>query len=317
MLEMKTKLQVANITAFAAQTVCYDTSTMSTESLAALVKPQTTIAREGILITKEIAEKTIWDKLAIENPTDAVISAKDEADAVKKSMTQMADIKQYVAGDTILLDLGAGYGRVAQYLLPDQVIGGYIGLDSSYEMLTLFKRRYQERAAEQRTPLLLLNADIHTLPLKDDSVDLVIVSAVFLHNHKSVVEQSLLELKRVLKPGGTILVYSSFPRAATFLGLQGLAYQALLNLTGRAFKNGPVRYYWRSEVMHLFDGFSEVEIKPVGYAFLPKTLIFLPGLLEKLWRLGIANPVNHLLDKITPQWVRKYCAIHFDVVAKR
>lgn len=286
-------------------------------SLITLVKPQATIEHKGILVTKEIAEKTVWDKLATQNPTHAVISAKDETEAAKKSVPQIADIKNHLKADTVLLDLGTGYGRVAKYLLPEMTIGGYIGLDSSYEMLSLFKQRYLVSDTEQRTPLLLLNADIHTLPLADASIDMVIVCAVFLHNHKSVVEQAMMEVKRVLKPGGTVLIYSSFPRAATFMGLQGLAYQAVLNLIGRPFKNGPVRYYWRREIMHLFDGFTEVELKPVGYALLPKTLIFLPGPLEKLWRLGIANPINRLLERISPKWVKYYCAVHFDVVAEK
>lgn len=290
---------------------------MGLQSLTVLLKPQTTIEQKGILVTKEIAEKTVWDTLAIQNPTHAVISAKDEADAAKKSLAQIADIKQYVTADTILLDLGTGYGRVAKYLLPEVVIGGYVGLDSSYEMLSLFQQRTRVSAEESRTPVLLLNADIHTLPLTDESVDVVIVCAVFLHNHKSVVEQAMREVKRVLKPGGTVLIYSSFPRAATLMGAQGLLYQAVLNLIGRPFKNGPVRYYWRREIMHVFDGFTAVELKPVGYALLPKTLIFLPGPLEKLWRLGIANPINGLLERVSPQWLKYYCAVHFDVVAKK
>lgn len=287
------------------------------QSLTTLVRPQSTIERDGILVAKEIAEKTVWDKLALENPTHAVISAKDEAEAAKKSLAQIADLKQHLKESDVLLDLGTGYGRVAQYLLPDMTIGGYIGLDSSYEMLSLFKQRYRASEREQQTPVLLLNADIYTLPLVDASVDVAIVSAVFLHNHKSVVEQAVLEVKRVLKPGGKVVVYSSFPRAATLMGLQGLAYQALLNVIGRAFKNGPVRYYWRSEIMHLFDGFTKVELKPVGYALLPKTLIFLPGPLEKLWRLGIANPVNSFLERVSPKWLKYYCAVHFDVVAEK
>lgn len=290
---------------------------MSDTALVGLLKQHSTIERNDILVTKEIADKTVWDKLAVENPTDAVISAKDEQHALEKSAAQLADIKSHLNAGDVLLDCGTGYGRVAKYLLPDMPLGGYVGVDSSYEMLTLFKQHYEANEAEQRTPLLLLNADIHTLPLLDASVDVVLVSAVFLHNHKSVVEQAVTEIKRVLKPGGTILVYSSFPRAATLMGLQGLAYQAILNLIGRPFKNGPVRYYWRREVAHLFDGFAEVELKPVGYALLPKTLIFLPGPLEKLWRIGIANPLNHLLEKITPRFLKYYCAIHFDVVAKK
>ena len=62
---------------------------MQTETLNSLIKPHSTVEKNGIYVAKEIAEKTVWDKLAIENPTDAVISAKDEADAAKKSIEQI------------------------------------------------------------------------------------------------------------------------------------------------------------------------------------------------------------------------------------
>lgn len=285
-------------------------------NLETLTKPHSTVEKNGIFVAKEIAEKTVWDKLALENPTDAVISAKDEEAAAKKSLEQITDIKQFLNEGDVLLDCGTGYGRVAKYLLPEMTLGGYIGVDSSYEMLKLFKQHYQASEAEQKTPLLLLNADIHTLPLQDKSVDVVIVSAVFLHNHKSVVEQAMTEIKRVIKPGGRMLVYSSFPRSSTLMGLQGLSYQALLNLLGKPFKNGPVRYYRAREIMHLFDGFTEVELRPVGYAVFPKTLIFLPSFLEKIWRVGFANPLNRALELITPARLKPYFAVHYDVVAK-
>lgn len=184
-------------------------------------------------------------------------------------------------------------------------------------MLTIFKDRYVRSDDEQKTPLLLLNADIHTVPLRDNSVDAVIVVAVFLHNHKDVVEKAMSEIKRVLKPDGVLLVYSSFPRAATFMGLQGASYQMLLNLLGKPFKNGPVRYYRKSEIMRLLSGFAEVELHPVGFSVLPKTLIFLPGILEKIYRCGIANPVNRALERITPLSIKAYFAVHYDVVATR
>lgn len=290
---------------------------MNNENLAKLIKPRSTILRDGIQVTQEIAEKTVWDKLAIENPTHAVISAKNEDDALKKSAEQINDIKQFLKSDDVLLDLGTGYGRVAQYLLPEMTLGGYIGVDSSYEMLALFKQRYQTNEAEQKTPALFLNADIHTLPLLDASVGVAIVCAVFLHNHKSVVARSMSEVKRVVKPGGTVLVYSSFPRAATLMGLQGHSYQVFLNLLGKPFKNGPVRYYRGKEINKLFDGFNEVELRPVGYSVLPKSLIFLPSLLDKVWRLAVANPLNGLLEKITPARLKPYFAVHYDVIAKR
>jgi ubiquinone/menaquinone biosynthesis C-methylase UbiE len=291
-------------------------ATMKKE-LTALLREGQTVQKDGIFVTKEISEKTVWDELAIENPTHAVISAADEADAAKKSAPQISDISEYVADGDVLLDCGTGYGRVAKYLLPERTLGGYIGVDSAFTMLSMFKERYQKEAAEQKTPLLLVNSDIHTLPLKDESVDTVIVCAVFLHNHKEVVGRAVKEIKRVMKPGGTILVYSSFPRAATLMGIQGLAYQAVLNLIGKPYKNGPVRYYTRREVLHLFDGFTSVDVKYVGYVLLPKSIIIFPQFLDDIWRQFVAKPVNYLAEKITPSFVKCYFAMDLDVVAKK
>ncbi len=292
-------------------------SDMPQNGLTQLLQPNETIEQGGIYIAKGIAERTVWDKHAIENPTHAVISAKDETDAREKSAEQIDDIKQHLSPKDVLLDLGAGYGRVAQYVLPDMPLTGYIACDSSYEMLSLFRERYIRSDEEQLTPALSLNADIHTIPLINNSVDVVLVCAVFLHNHKDVVQKSMQEIKRILKPGGTLLVYSSFPRAATAMGIQGIAYQALLNLLGKPFKNGPVRYYGKREVTKLLNGFSEVIIVPHGFTVIPKSLIFLPRFIDKGWRLGIANPLNLILEKVIPKSLKPYFCVHYDVVAKR
>jgi len=50
---------------------------------------------------------------------------------------------------------------------------------------------------------------------------------------------------------------------------------------------------------------------------LPKTLIFLPGPLEKIWRIGLANPINRVLEKITPAILKPYFSVNYDVVAKK
>lgn len=290
---------------------------MDKETLHSLLKARATIDKDGVFVSNEIADKTVWDKLAIENPTHAVISAKDEKDAAQKSEPQIADIKNHLKSGDILLDCGTGYGRVAKYLLPQMTLGAYIGMDSSYEMLSLFKQRYNSTDSEQGTPVMLLNSDMYNIPLQDNSVDVVIVSAVFLHNHKSIVVKAMTEIERVVKKGGKVLVYSSFPRAFTLMGLQGHAYQALLNLLGRPYSNGPVRYYRRKEISRMFEGFSEVEYRPVGFSVVPKTIIGLPHFIEVVYRKGLANPINHLLEKICPAKLKPFFAVHYDVVATR
>jgi ubiquinone/menaquinone biosynthesis C-methylase UbiE len=290
---------------------------MPESNLSLLLLRNQTVERNSIHLCKNLTDQTVWDTLANENPTHAVISAKDEADAALKSRDQIEDMKRNLKEGDILLDLGCGYGRVAQYLLPQIELGGYIGVDSSHTMLSLFLQRHKMNSLEQRTPLLLVNADIHTIPLADKSVDIVIVCAVFLHNHKDVVRKSIAELERIIKPNGKLLVYSSFPYGTSLLGVQGHLYQAFLNLMGKPFKNGPVRYYSKREVSKLLKGFAEVELIPTGFAVLPKTIIFLPRPVEKLYRLGIANPVNRFLEKITPISLKPYFATHYDVVAVR
>lgn len=287
------------------------------------VNTPTTIVREndvtekfGILVDKHIADSTVWDKLAKENPTHAVISAGNEADAAAKSKDQIDELLAELQ-DGIVLDLGCGYGRIAKYLLPQRTFAGYVGMDSAYEMLTIFKERYLRTPAEQTTPAIFLNADIHTIPLHDATIENVIVAAVFLHNHKSVVRQSIEEVYRVVKPGGQVLVYSSFPNKWSLMGLQGAFYQMLLNVMGNPFKNGPVRYYGKREVAHLFEHFSEVSIRPYGFALLPKRLIFLPGVLDRLWRIGVANPINGMLETILPRAIANRFPSHYDVTAVR
>lgn len=280
--------------------------------LSTLLKQNDVTQRQGIFVDKLIAEKTVWDKLAEENPTHAVISAKDEADAARKSEDQITELKKDF-NDGVILDLGCGYGRIAKYLLPKRTFAGYIGVDSAFNMLGLFRRRYESESKEQTTPALFLNADIHTLPLQDNTVDNVVVAAVFLHNHKTVVKKSLDEIKRVLKPGGKVFVYSSFPNKWSLMGLQGACYQMLLNFCGNPFKNGPVRYYGRREVAELFSEFSEVDIRPFGFALLPKRIVFIPSFLGSLYRRFIANPVNGFLSSFFPVTC---CPTHHDVIAR-
>ena len=286
-------------------------------ALDSILTKEATTNREGIHVSTTIANQTVWDTLAEENPTHAVISAKDEAAAAEKSRPQIEDIKTHVSADTVLLDCGAGYRGVAKHLLTAQPLKGYVAVDSSYEMLSLFKARYESTPTEHQTPVLLVNADINLLPLAAQSVDVAIVCAVYLHNHKDIARQAVAELSRVVRPGGKVLVYSSFPRGMSLMGLQGYAYQALLHLLGRPYKNGPVRYYRAAEVRQLFADFAAVELKPVGFAVLPKTIIILPGPLEKLYRVGRANPVIALLSRLMPSFLAPYFATYFDVVATR
>ncbi len=86
---------------------------------------------------------------------------------------------------------------------------------------------------------------------------------------------------------------------------------------GRPFKNGPVRYYTANEIKKLFADFNDVQLVPVGFGVVPKSIIILPRFLDNAWRVVIAKPINSLLEKITPTIIARHFAVHFDVIAKR
>ena len=269
--------------------------------------------KSDIYISKHIANTTAWDTLAIAQPADPLFALSDQA----TTAAQVQHLIQYIDQDTVLLDYGCGYGRIATQLLPVVSMAGYIGLDSSHEMLKLFRERVDHFDSDPATPLLLLNADINNPPLQTNTIDLVVATAVFRHNHKSVVKQAVHELARVVRPGGRVLVYRAFPRVWTLMGLQGQLYQIALNLLGRPFKNGPDRYYTQGEVRRLFVDFSSIELIPAGFAVIPPKLCVLPRPLQILWQRYIATPINTILHKLTPTALQHHFATHIDVVAKR
>jgi ubiquinone/menaquinone biosynthesis C-methylase UbiE len=94
----------------------------------------------------------------------------------------------------VALDAACGTGRHAEYLasLGHRVIG----VDNSPEML--------ERACAKVPEGEFHEADLHALPLADDSVDLV-VCAIAL-SHVPELDQPLAEFVRVLRPNGHLVI---------------------------------------------------------------------------------------------------------------
>jgi ubiquinone/menaquinone biosynthesis C-methylase UbiE len=117
---------------------------------------------------------------------------------------QLLDIEQPVVREIldslpvgVALDAACGTGRHTAYLasLGHEVVG----VDSSPEMLA----RAREKVPEGE----FYEADLHDLPLADDSVD-VVVCAIAL-SHVPDLGQALAELVRVLRPNGHLVISDS------------------------------------------------------------------------------------------------------------
>ncbi|MFL5540229.1 MAG: class I SAM-dependent methyltransferase [Longimicrobiaceae bacterium] len=259
---------------------------------------------------------TVWDRLAGVDPVHAAVSAADEAAEAQKSAA-VVELLARELPDGVVADLGCGYGRIAKYLLPRRSFAGYVGVDGSATMLTLFDRRYRERPAEQRTPLLLLKSGIDRLPVEDASLDAVFSCAVLLHNPKTGTRAAVAEIFRVLKPGGKVVIVDSFPSRSSLQGLFGSAYQLAYALRGRGESNGPVRYFTRGEVERMFSAFGDVRVAPAGLVTIPKSYPFLGARLNAAYRRAVYAPVDRGLRRILPEGAARVSPQFYNVVARK
>ena len=100
-----------------------------------------------------------------------------------------------------ILDAGCGPGfyvsELAERVGPD---GSVVGVDASAEMLAVAARR-----CETCTNVELAEGPVTELPLPDESVDRALCVQVLEYVHN--VDLALSELRRVLRPGGRVVVW--------------------------------------------------------------------------------------------------------------
>lgn len=117
--------------------------------------------------------------------------------------------------------------------------------------------------------------DIHNLPLDDGGVGAILCKSVLEHLEDPA--KAVSEMRRVLKPGGKILIYTHFV----------YPYHA---------RRGIYKDYFRfteDGLRHLFRDFKKVEIKKEG-GYFRAMCFFMPAqaILKPLW-----EPIAYALDK--------------------
>lgn len=136
---------------------------------------------------------------------EAMVAVEDEANNVP------AIIREICPPDgRIVLDIGAGTGRLAMLLAPDAA--QVIAVDRAPAMLAITA----ERAAKAGyANVEIRQADHRSLPLPDDSVDLAVAGWTFGHSTgwdtdwKAEISKSLAEAFRVLRLGAPLIIFET------------------------------------------------------------------------------------------------------------
>ncbi len=133
-------------------------------------------------------------------------------DRLKGALIEAADIRP---GHRVL-DLGCGTGTLALMIRAQYPEAHVVGLDPDPKALSIAGRKAERAGAVVEWHQGFADA----LPFEDGSFDRVVSSLVFHHLTAETVRATVPELRRVLKPGGSVWVLD-FGQGGTH-GLHGL-----------------------------------------------------------------------------------------------
>jgi ubiquinone/menaquinone biosynthesis C-methylase UbiE len=118
---------------------------------------------------------------------------------MRQRTVDLADLRP---GETVL-EIGCGTGAVARAARARLGPGGHVfGIDPSGEMIAVARRK----AARERLQIDFRVAGIEALPFPDASVDVALSSLMMHHLPADLKRTGLSEVRRVLKPGGRLVI---------------------------------------------------------------------------------------------------------------
>jgi ubiquinone/menaquinone biosynthesis C-methylase UbiE len=102
---------------------------------------------------------------------------------------------EYINDGDKLLDLGCGNGRLVDLIKEKQI--DYLGVDNSQGLIDCAKKSFPDKKFEVQDAL--------NLNLTENSFDVVLSVSVFNHIEKENQQEFIDNIKKILKPGGTLL----------------------------------------------------------------------------------------------------------------
>ncbi|MBO3459227.1 class I SAM-dependent methyltransferase [Aetokthonos hydrillicola Thurmond2011] len=181
--------------------------------------------RDGIYFPKDYEQlnstehKQKWDKIGKTYYGSQKIEKAAETSPIKQDYTLLTGkpggtwnkLSLNKSVDSIL-EIGCGYGRIPLHLSKDKNLRcqNYYGLDISEPLLRRLLKCKQEYDFFPDAEFHIICASAELLPLEDNSIDFVMSNCVFMHIPDAQIRNLLVEISRVLKPGGIFIFNHSF-----------------------------------------------------------------------------------------------------------
>jgi ubiquinone/menaquinone biosynthesis C-methylase UbiE len=167
---------------------------------------------------------------------------------------QTIELAHLAPGERVL-EVGCGTGEIAMRAKARTgATGSVAGIDPSAEMIAVAR----QKAARANLDIDYRVASVEALPFADATFDVVLSSLMMHHLPKDLKPRALAEIRRVLKPGGRLLIVD------------------LTEPTSRLARLQPVWLIHRqlpSDVRDLPElleaaGFADFEVGPTGFGYL-------------------------------------------------
>ena len=174
---------------------------------------------------------------------------------------ELLPILDYVKDGQKILDAGCGNGRV-QKLFNEKKID-YTGIDPSGKLIELAKKLHPDQGT-------FLTSQVEKLPFPDNFFDHILMIAVLHHiPSRALRQQALLELKRVLKPGGMFLLTNWNRWQPKFI------FYIIKGLFVRGFDWGDFYLPWQNKAQRYYHAFTKNslrrEIEQAGFKIIKHT----------------------------------------------
>ncbi|CAI9396308.1 MULTISPECIES: class I SAM-dependent methyltransferase [Bacillaceae] len=160
------------------------------------------------------------------------------------TLTKFLLEQEKITEETTLLDGGCGTGQTAAYIKKNYPCS-VTGIDYHPTMV----KRANKRFEKEHISIQLVQGSLEKMPFPSDSFDIILVESVLIFTN---CKNSLAEIKRVLKPGGVLLLVEMTAERA----LYAMEHQNMCEVYGIE------KVYTEKEWINLMKeaGFPKVEV---------------------------------------------------------